>query len=69
LLDPESFKPAIGSDTIKAGTLTLEIHRYRIQCLEKAIYGEQEKYTEDLLLDNMAVVKNFYINIIFKVLL
>jgi hypothetical protein len=68
-LESGSFHPATGTDTVEAGTSTLEIIGYGTRRLKNALHGERGKNTEDLILKNVAVVDQFHVNIVSEALL
>jgi hypothetical protein len=68
-LELESFYLATRTNIVKAGTLTLKIIGYKTRRLKNALYRKQGKNTKDLILKNIAVINQFYINIVSKALL
>lgn len=68
-LVPGSFRKATGTDTVEAGTSSLEVLGYGTRRFENVLHGAQGPSTEDLILENVAVVDKFHVNIVSEALL
>ena len=66
ILDKRSFIKVAINKYIKAKTLSFLIIRQSTYIIKNVINREDKAYTKDLILIDVVVVDNFYINIIFK---
>jgi hypothetical protein len=66
LLELRSFIKAFYNKCVKAGFLSLLIFRCNKRVIKKALNNIASPNLEDLILSNIIIIKDFYINIIFE---
>ena len=66
LLEPNIFIKVIINKSIKAGSLALLIIKRSIYIIKRALSNKLRLIIIDLILENIIIIKDFYINIILK---
>jgi hypothetical protein len=66
LLEPGTFIKASYNKYIKAGSSSFPILGYSTKVIKKALNGTSSLSLANLVLNNIIVIKGFYINIILK---
>jgi hypothetical protein len=66
LLKPGLFVKASYNKCVKAGSLSFLILRYSIKVIKKTLNGTSSLSLANLVLNDIIVIKGFYINIILK---
>ena len=66
LLEPGSFIKASYNKYIEAGSSSFPILRYSIKVIKKALNGTGSLSSANLVLNDIIVIKGFYVNIILK---
>jgi hypothetical protein len=64
LLEPRSFVPSRGGDYVVAGRSELEVLGHGRRVMKKSLARKKSHNTEDLILEDVAVVEEFHVNLI-----
>ena len=66
LFEPGTFYKADDSNIVYASTTSFPINRYSRYIIYKVLDSKNRSNTEDLILEDIALIKGFYINIILE---
>jgi hypothetical protein len=68
LLDPRTFVATLGK-AVESGTSSLLIFRRRRRTIRNALLSSNNKQTRSLVLNDVAIIEGFHVNIISEALL